>query len=59
MDKANLKYRKNKSSIQFFTNKNLKREFQITCVERGLKMKEVLERLIVDFIRTNETNPLR
>ena len=59
MDKANLKYRKNKASIQFFTEKNLKREFQVTCMERGLKMKEVLERLIVDFIRTNETKPLK
>lgn len=59
MDKANEKYRKNKVSIQFFTNKDLKREFQVTCVERGLKMKDVLERLIIDFNRKYETKPLR
>ncbi len=59
MDKANKQYRENKVSIQFFTNKNLKREFQVTCVERGLKMKNVLEKLIVDFNRKNETKPLR
>ena len=58
MDKANLKYRKNKVSMQFFTEKNLKREFQIVCMERGLKMREVFIRFMVDFVRTNETKPL-
>lgn len=45
--------------VSITVSRNLKREFQVTCVERGLKMKNVLEKLIVDFNRKNETKPLR
>ncbi len=59
MKKKTRKDRIDMKPIQFFTNKNIKREFQIVCIERGLKQQEVLQKLVVDFCRTNETRVLR
>lgn len=53
MDKANKKYRKDKVSIQIFTNHNLKRDFQMACMYRGLKMKYVLEKLMSDYAKNS------
>lgn len=53
------KDRSTKSLIQFFAEKNLKREFQIECLERGVKATHVLNKFLVEFCRKNETKTLK
>ena len=52
------KYKIDKALIQFFTNPNIKREFQLICVYRGYKMKDVLEKMVIEFNKENEVKVL-
>lgn len=54
----NEKYRKNKTPLYVYVEKNIMREFKMICKYKGFKVNFTIAKLLIDFNKKNEVKPL-